>query len=176
MNDVVAAGSCCECGSCVLVCPHNVIEYIDSKPKQTAKKTAAFDYCGISEGIGCDVCAQVCPRLMPREFHLEERVFANQQGTVYRGGFGSYQQIFAARAKDPRILERCQDGGVVTALLIYGLEKGLLDGAVVSAPDEGKPCAPKPTHSSHPVNCPHSRNPSHRIRAPGHHVCFGQRD
>jgi len=144
MNDVVDFGSCCECGTCVLVCPHNVIDYIDSKPKQTAKKTAAFDYCGISEGIGCDVCAQVCPRLTPREFHLEDRVFAQQQGKVYRGGFGSYQQIFAARAKDPRILERCQDGGVVTAMLIYGLEHGLFDGAVVSAPDEGKPCAPKP--------------------------------
>ena len=49
MNDVVAYGSCCECGTCVLVCPHNVIEYIDSKPKQTAKESAAFDYCGISD-------------------------------------------------------------------------------------------------------------------------------
>ncbi len=36
MNDVVAYGSCSECGSCVLVCPHNVIEYVDGKPKQTA--------------------------------------------------------------------------------------------------------------------------------------------
>jgi coenzyme F420 hydrogenase subunit beta len=144
MNDVVDFGSCCECGTCVLVCPHNVIEYIDSKPKQTAKKTAAFDYCGISEGIGCDVCAQVCPRLTPREFHLEEQLFAAQKGRVYRGGFGSYQQIYAARARDPRILERCQDGGVVTAMLIYGLEKGLLDGAVVSAPDPDRPCAPRP--------------------------------
>jgi coenzyme F420 hydrogenase subunit beta len=46
----------------VLVCPHNVIDYVDTKPKQVAKATAAFDFCGISEGIGCDVCAQVCPR------------------------------------------------------------------------------------------------------------------
>ena len=30
MNDVVEAGSCCECGSCVLVCPHNVIDYINN--------------------------------------------------------------------------------------------------------------------------------------------------
>ncbi|MFQ5693042.1 MAG: 4Fe-4S binding protein, partial [Nitrospinota bacterium] len=57
MQDVVFWGSCCECGSCVLVCPHNVIEYVDHKPKQTAKPKAALDYCGISEGIGCDVCA-----------------------------------------------------------------------------------------------------------------------
>src|SRR5439155_2813979 len=60
MNEVVAYGSCCECGTCVLVCPHNVIDYVDGKPKQVAKATAAFDHCGISEGIGCDVCAQVC--------------------------------------------------------------------------------------------------------------------
>jgi coenzyme F420 hydrogenase subunit beta len=144
MNDVVDFGSCCECGTCVLVCPHNVIEYIDRKPKQTAKKTAAFDYCGISEGIGCDVCAQVCPRLTPREFEVEEAVFRNERGKLYRGGFGNYQEIFAARAKDPRILERCQDGGLVTAMLIYGLEKGYFDGAVVSAPDPERPCSPKP--------------------------------
>src|SRR5436309_3859761 len=58
MNEVVAYGSCCECGTCVLVCPHNVIDYVDGKPKQVAKATAAFDHCGISEGIGCDVCAR----------------------------------------------------------------------------------------------------------------------
>ena len=54
MNDVVDYGSCCECGSCVVVCPHNVIEYVDGKPKQTAKESAAFDFCGVSEGAGCD--------------------------------------------------------------------------------------------------------------------------
>src|SRR6266403_1811681 len=75
MNEVVAYGSCCECGSCVLVCPHNVIDYIDGKPKQVAKASNPFDYCGISEGIGCDVCAQVCPRLGEREHHLTDRVF-----------------------------------------------------------------------------------------------------
>lgn len=145
MNDVVAYGSCCECGTCVLVCPHNVIEYIDSKPKQVAKKDGAFDYCGISEGIGCDVCAQVCPRLGPREFMLEEEIAAAQTNEVYRGGFGPYQRIYVARAKDPRILERAQDGGVVTAMLVYGLEHRLFDGACVSTPDPGAPCSPRPS-------------------------------
>jgi len=144
MNDVVAYGSCCECGSCVLVCPHNVIEYIDGKPKQTAKATAAFDFCGISEGIGCDVCAQVCPRLTPREFNLADRVFANQEGTIHAGGFGKYQEIFAARVKDPMILGVAQDGGVVTALLVHALKTGRIDGAVVSAADPDRPCAPRP--------------------------------
>jgi len=144
MNDVVAYGSCCECGTCVLVCPHNVIEYVDGKPKQTAKESAPFDYCGISEGIGCDVCAQVCPRLQPRDFQLGEQVFAGQEHPAYSSGFGTYQEIYAARVKDPRIMAVAQDGGVVTALLVNALRTGRIDGAVVSAADPERPCAPRP--------------------------------
>jgi len=143
MNEVVAYGSCCECGTCVLVCPHNVIDYIDGKPKQVAKATGAFDYCGISEGIGCDVCAQVCPRLGIREFDMRDQLLPKEPG-VYEGVFGRYRRIVAARCKDPEILARCQDGGVVTAILCHGLREGLFDGAVVSAADESMPAAPKP--------------------------------
>jgi coenzyme F420 hydrogenase subunit beta len=142
MNEVVAYGSCCECGSCVLVCPHNVIEYIDGKPRQTAKATAAFDFCGISEGIGCDVCAQVCPRLGEREHHIAERVFGDE--APYDGGFGRYRRIFAARCVDGDLLKRCQDGGVVTALLAWARRTGRIDGAVVSAADPARPAAPRP--------------------------------
>jgi len=143
MNEVVAYGSCCECGSCVLVCPHNVIDYVDGKPKQVAKATNPFDYCGISEGIGCDVCAQVCPRLGDREHHMTDRVFPGNG--AYRGAFGVYRRIVAARCKDPEVLARCEDGGVVTTILVWGLRSGAFDGAVVSAVDPAKPCQPMPT-------------------------------
>jgi coenzyme F420 hydrogenase subunit beta len=143
MNEVVQYGSCCECGSCVLVCPHNVIDYIDGKPKQVAKATNPFDLCGISEGIGCDVCAQVCPRLGDREHHLTDQVFP-EAADVYRGGFGVYRRVVAARCKDPEILARCEDGGVVTTILVWGLRNGTFDGAVVSATDASKPCQPVP--------------------------------
>jgi coenzyme F420 hydrogenase subunit beta len=142
MNEVVFYGSCCECGSCVLVCPHNVIDYVDSKPKQVAKATAAPDFCGISEGIGCDVCAQVCPRLGEREHHLTDKVFANDQR--YRGAFGVYRRIVAARCTDPAVLAACEDGGVVTGLLAWARRKEIIDGAVVSTVDPSQPCAPQP--------------------------------
>lgn len=142
MNEVVAYGSCCECGSCVLVCPHNVIDYVDSKPKQVAKASNPFDHCGISLGIGCDVCAQVCPRLGDREHRLADRVFADNH--AYRGGFGVYRRIVAARAKDPAVLARCEDGGVVTSILVWGLRRGTFDGAVVSMVEASAPCAPQP--------------------------------
>ena len=63
---------------------------------------------------------------------------------MYEGLFGRYRRIVAARCKDPAILARCQDGGVVTAMLCHGLREGRFDGAVVSAADEDKPAAPKP--------------------------------
>jgi coenzyme F420 hydrogenase subunit beta len=143
MNEVVDYGSCCECGTCVLVCPHNVIEYVDGKPKQTAKASAPFDFCGISEGIGCDVCAQVCPRLHPREFQLADLLFQDDQPPL-SGVFGRYRQAIVARSTDERVRARGQDGGVVTTLLAWGLRTGWLDGAVVSASDPDKPCAPVP--------------------------------
>jgi coenzyme F420 hydrogenase subunit beta len=143
MNEVVRYGSCCECGSCVLVCPHNVIDYIDGKPKQVAKATASHDFCGISEGIGCDVCAQVCPRLGEREQHLTERVF-DGAADAYRGAFGVFRRIVAARCTDPEVLARCEDGGVVTGLLAWARRHDVIDGAVVSAVDPSGPCAPVP--------------------------------
>ncbi len=143
MNDVVDYGSCCECGTCVVACPHNVIEYIDGKPKQTAKASAAFDFCGVSEGAGCDVCATVCPRLWPREEHLRGAVFGDER--PFEDIFGVFRQIFVARTKRPDIAEAGQDGGVVTALLAWARAAGHIDGAVVSAVGEGdKPCFPTP--------------------------------
>jgi len=143
MNDVVEAGSCCECGSCVLVCPHNVIDYINNKPKQVAKETNAFDFCGISEGVGCDVCASVCPRLWPREDHLKDAVFKDKR--PYEDIFGVYRNIFVARTKREELKERIQDGGIVTALLAWAVEQGEIDGAVVSAVgEEDDPCFPTP--------------------------------
>jgi len=143
MNEVVDYGSCCECGSCVLVCPHNVIDYVNDKPKQVAKASAPHDFCGISEGIGCDVCAQACPRLYPREQHLTEWLFSD--APTHEGAFGRYRQVVAARCQDPAVLERCQDGGVVTAMLAWALRRGVIDGAVVSVADPARPASPKPT-------------------------------
>jgi coenzyme F420 hydrogenase subunit beta len=142
MNEVVAFGSCCECGSCVLVCPHNVIDYVDGKPRQVAKATAPFDYCGISEGIGCDVCAQVCPRLNPREFELADLLYGPEQ--PYRGAFGVDRRVVAARTVAPEIMGRAQDGGVVTAMLRWAFERGVIDGAAVSVADPARPALPMP--------------------------------
>ena len=56
---------------------------------------------------------------------------------------GEYITMISARSTDAEILKRSQDGGIVTAAYIYGLENGLLDGAIVADTTEGFKPMPK---------------------------------
>ena len=51
--------------------------------------------------------------------------------------FGKYKTIISARATDKRILKKSQDGGIVSAAFIYGLENNLLDGVIVADKEDG---------------------------------------
>ena len=55
---------------------------------------------------------------------IAEAVFADQEAPMHQGGFGQYQEIYAARVKDPAVMAVAQDGGVVTALLLHALRSG----------------------------------------------------
>ncbi|MDR2944898.1 MAG: coenzyme F420 hydrogenase subunit beta [Methanosarcinales archaeon] len=56
---------------------------------------------------------------------------------------GDYIEIISARSTDMEILKKSQDGGIVTAAYIYGLENGLLDGVIVADTTEGFKPMPK---------------------------------
>jgi coenzyme F420 hydrogenase subunit beta len=58
--------------------------------------------------------------------------------------FGIYRRLAIAQATDGRILKVCQDGGVATALLLFALEKGSIDSAIVAGTSKEKPFYPNP--------------------------------
>jgi len=47
---------------------------------------------------------------------------------------GTYKEAVSARATDKQIQRVSQDGGIVTALLSFALEEGVIEGAVVAGP------------------------------------------
>ncbi|WP_323736558.1 coenzyme F420 hydrogenase subunit beta [Methanosphaera sp. ISO3-F5] len=49
---------------------------------------------------------------------------------------GPHQEIITARATDKKILSKSQDGGIITALLVYALEKNIIDGTIVAGEGE----------------------------------------
>ncbi len=57
--------------------------------------------------------------------------------------FGTYKEVMALKAKDAKITGVAQDGGVVTALLCYALDKGIIDGALLAGKSD-IPWMPKP--------------------------------
>ncbi|MDY0267154.1 MAG: coenzyme F420 hydrogenase subunit beta [Methanimicrococcus sp.] len=56
---------------------------------------------------------------------------------------GEYIEIFSARSTDQEILKKSQDGGIVSAAYVFGLENGLLDGAIVADTTDGFKPSPK---------------------------------
>ncbi|RBQ22879.1 Coenzyme F420 hydrogenase subunit beta [Candidatus Methanobinarius endosymbioticus] len=49
---------------------------------------------------------------------------------------GTYKEAVSARATEKQIQKVAQDGGIVTALLSYALDEGIIEGAVVAGPSE----------------------------------------
>ena len=127
-NDVTARRICCLCGTCAAFC-----DKIEIGETEEGKQEPIFveDYDTV-----CGLCYTFCPRtFLPRE-EIERRLFGALHRRAEDEPLGIYRSVYAARAKRAEMLERAQDGGAVTALLAYALEKGLLDCAVITTSDE----------------------------------------
>jgi len=129
-KNVLATGKCVGCGACVLVCPFNCLEYVKEKPSLVKK-------CEI-----CGVCAQACPKYNWSWSEAENFVFNKKRSIEEK--FGIYRRLVVAKAKDGRIFEASQNGGIVTALLLFALKNRLIDGAIVSGTSKQKPFLPIP--------------------------------
>src|SRR6266508_3402673 len=116
--EVVATNLCTGCAACVMACPRDVLEYDHSETYHpyNVELSTAFDDCTHGQR-GCDICTRACPRFRACE--------AEEVTGISRG-------IWLVRATDPEVLEHGQDGGLVSALLIWGLESGRIEGALTS--------------------------------------------
>lgn len=56
---------------------------------------------------------------------------------------GKYTACVSARSTDREILKKSQDGGIATTLMVYALEQGIIDGAIVAGKGD-RPWEPKP--------------------------------
>lgn len=127
---IVAREICSGCAACVLVCPYGCLEYFEEKPNLIKK-------CEI-----CGICPKVCSRLDFPRATLEKLTFERER--LPDEEFGVYKRLAIAQATDQSILKTCQDGGVVTTLLTYAMDNGIIDSAVVSATSPEKPWFPVP--------------------------------
>ena len=136
--DVIDKGKCTGCGSCVAVCPTQVIKFIDDIPTlQEVPGEIPEGEPPVGKCIECKLCYFVCPvteSLAPRM----QELFGTEDV------FGTYLNLYKAKTEVPEIAEVAQDGGIVSTILAFAFQKGLIDGAIVSEASEENPWVPKP--------------------------------
>jgi coenzyme F420 hydrogenase subunit beta len=130
-SEVVTSGLCTGCAACVIVCPHPVLEY---EADNGVYKPFHLDLDGGPDDCthgqkGCTMCTRACPRFRNWESEIDTHRFARERTDDEVWGIGD---VVLARATDDSLVEGGQDGGFVSALLIYALEHDLVDAALVS--------------------------------------------
>ncbi len=116
--DVINKGKCTHCGGCVASCPYSVISFEDQLPKL------------LSSCEACGVCWNACPKTIYDYEEMGRIVFGRVQ--MRDEPLGIYRVIYSARSKINEILKVAQNGGIATTLLLYALDKNVIDGSIVS--------------------------------------------
>lgn len=131
-EEVVTSGLCTGCAGCVIVCPHDVLEYDD-----TAGRYKPFNIedpsnpAGCSHGEkGCTLCTRACPRFRDWEPEADEKLFGRVREESEVAGIS--KDIVLARATNEEVHQRGQDGGLVSAILLWAMEHDYIDSALVS--------------------------------------------
>ncbi|HAM03791.1 MAG TPA: oxidoreductase [Acidimicrobiaceae bacterium] len=136
-QEVVTSGLCTGCSGCIIACPHDVLKYDDTggvyRPWKVEEDGGPED-CTHGQR-GCTMCTRACPRFREWETEIDEFLFGRARREDELSGVS--EDVVLARATDPEVAAAGQDGGLVSALLIWALEHDVIDAALVSALEGG---------------------------------------
>jgi coenzyme F420 hydrogenase subunit beta len=129
---ILSLGFCTLCGACEAVCPVGAIQVERDKLERLHDCSKDLDL--------CPICYEICPHSEA----LMLRSLKSVSDAPHRNeAFGYYRKIVLAQAGDPKLRELSSGGGVVTALLRFGIESKMFDSAIVSAAEPEDPSVPK---------------------------------
>jgi coenzyme F420 hydrogenase subunit beta len=134
IEKVVVEGLCTGCGTCVGVCPTEAIVMQISNGLFLPKIN--LDKC-----TSCRLCVECCPgySLNFREFNT--RIFDRQPQDR---SLGNYASCYVGYSNNKEIRFDSSSGGIATQLLVFALEKGIIDGALVTGMRRDRPLEPVP--------------------------------
>ena len=135
-DHVVSKGLCTGCGTCVGVCPHQCLMM---KKEKDEPEPALAGNCP-----GCRICYESCPgKDIPLE-NLENYVFGSKREQSSQD-IGVCRSIVRGHACDSTVRRLGTSGGIVSAILQFGFDLGLIDSALLTGFDEETPYYVKPS-------------------------------
>jgi len=143
-EEVIQTGLCTGCAGCVVTCPHDVIGYEHEEGKYVPfhiEEELGLDNC-IHGEKGCTTCTRACPRFRKWEESADMHLFGRTRGPDEMSGI--WRQLLLTRAVDTEEHTKGQDGGFVSAMLIWLLKNDYIDGALVSGVEEDDKWKAKP--------------------------------
>lgn len=118
-KEVIERGICGKCGGCISFCSAGELNALEMGENDLPR------YINEDNCQKCGICYLICPQTDTLNAELQEK-FGWKPPTGY------YQRITSAQTTNKEIMPVCTDGGVVTSLLSYLMERNLINGAVVS--------------------------------------------
>lgn len=130
-NGIIQRGLCTVCGTCAGVCPAGAIDWVELDGELQPQLTGTCTSCGI--------CTAACPGADVDLPALERFVFGRERPELIPD-LGFYREARVAWSTDLSIRKQGASGGLVTSLLIYALEQGLIDCALLAGFRRDQPC------------------------------------
>lgn len=128
--------SCVGCGTCVGVCHKNAITLVsDQKDGVYVPKVDMAKCCS------CGFCARSCPGYSSNLNDLNQEIFGKEPEDIL---IGNYNKCYTGYSIDNNIRYNSSSGGLVTQVLIFALEEGLITGALVTRMSKSAPLTPEP--------------------------------
>lgn len=138
-DEVISKNLCTDCGACSMVCPKQAITYQETP---TSYEPVLAGDC---LGEKCTMCSDACAGAFVPRTKSEETFFGRARlDDGVENTQGVLKDVYIGQWKEMDILQESGSGGFVTGLLSFALDRGLIDGAVVSVPNKKYPYLSEP--------------------------------
>ena len=148
--EVITTGLCTGCAGCVVTCPHDVIGYEHEEGKYVPfhlEEELGPDNC-IHGEKGCTTCTRACPRFRAWEPAADMHLFGRVREPDEMAGI--WRQLLLTRAADDTQHAGGQDGGFVSAMLVWLMDHDYIEAAMVSGVEDDDAWKAKPVLAHNP--------------------------
>ncbi|MBN2129875.1 MAG: Coenzyme F420 hydrogenase/dehydrogenase, beta subunit C-terminal domain [Sedimentisphaerales bacterium] len=135
IEPVVRHHLCTGCGVCAGICPRDALEMTIDERRGCYVPRIDTERC-----TRCGLCCEVCPGGEVDFTGFSAALFGDVPEDV---ALGSYLGSYIGHAIDDEIRFNSASGGLVTSLLLFALEEGLIDGALVTRMRRDNPLRPE---------------------------------